>query len=107
MHAVQLKRETNSLQQALAIVNQALETEFKNFHKLWIIKAQILEDIGQIEEAQKTYEQALKAEEVKKEKVVWLLAAEFLERQELFTRARVILEKVRTKMPNDPEVRLA
>ena len=44
----------------------------------------------------------MKAEVVKKETIVWILAAEFEERHEMFTRARTILEKVRFKMPNDP-----
>ena len=49
----------------------------------------------------------MKAESVKQETVVWLLAAEFEERQEMFTRARTILEKVRFKMPREPSVWLA
>ena len=40
----------------------------------------------------------MKAEQVKKETAMWLLAAKFEEGQEMFTRARTILEKVRIKM---------
>ena len=72
-----------------------------------MIKAQILEELGQIDEARKTYERALKAEVVKKETIVWLLHAEFEERHEMFTRARTILEKVMIKMPKNPNVWLA
>ena len=107
MQAAQLRRETGDLQGALKVVNAALETEFKTFHKLWIIKAQILEQLGLTEEAQQTYASALKVEGVRRETTVWLLAAEFEERQEMFTRARTILEKVRFKMPTDPSVWLA
>ena len=51
-----------------------------------------------IEEARNTYEATLKSESVKKETKMWLLAAQFEERQEMFTRARTILEKIRIKM---------
>ena len=57
----------------------------------------MLEELGRVEEARKTYEEALKAEQVKKETAMWLLAAKFEERQEMFTRARTILEKIRIK----------
>lgn len=58
---------------------------------MWLIKAQILEELAQIEEARKTYEKALLVDQVRSERIVWLEAGRFEERQEAFTRARTIL----------------
>ena len=44
-----------------------------------------------MEDARKTYEKALLVEKVRSERIVWLEAARFEERQEIFTRARTIL----------------
>ena len=38
---------------------------------------------------------------------MWLESARFEERQEMFTRARTILQKARAKMPKDSQVWLA
>ena len=60
-----------------------------------------------MDEARQTYERALQNEAVRRERVVWLEAARFEERQEAFTRARTILQKARAKMPTDALIWLA
>ena len=91
MQAVQLKREIGDINSALKICEQALRSEFSTFHKLWLMKAQLLEELCRIEEARSTYEKALQIEAVRKERIVWLESARFEERQEAFTRSRTIL----------------
>ena len=75
MNTIQIQREIQNDQEALRIADDALNSEFKTFYKLWLIKAQIQEELGLIEEARNTYESALKSESVKKETKMWLLAA--------------------------------
>jgi hypothetical protein len=50
---------------------------FRGSYKLWLIKAQLLEEAGSMEEARQTYEEALTVEGVKLEKWIWLCYAEF------------------------------
>ena len=75
MNTIQIQREIQNDQEALRIADDAFNSEFKTFYKLWLIKAQIQEELGLIEEARNTYESALKSESVKKETKMWLLAA--------------------------------
>ena len=75
MNTIQIQREMQNDQEALRIADDALKSEFKTFYKLWLIKAQIQEELGLVEEARTTYESALKSESVKKETKMWLLAA--------------------------------
>ena len=91
MQAIQLKRELGDLNAALALCIAALDSDYKTFHKLWLIKAQLLEELSQVEETRKTYEKALLVESVRNERIVWLEATRFEERQEAFTMARTIL----------------
>lgn len=90
MQSIQLHREINNIEKALLLVNEAIKI-YRNFYKLWLIKAHLLEQSNRVEETRKTYEEALTVGEVKKERVVWINYAEFEERQEAFTRARTIL----------------
>ena len=60
-----------------------------------------------MEEARRTYEAALKIDQVRNERIVWLESARFEERQEAFTRARTILCQARAKMPSDAQIWLA
>lgn len=49
--------------EALNVVSKALEkeqTDNRAFFKLWLIKAQLLENTGQIAEARDAYDEALK-----------------------------------------------
>lgn len=47
---------------------------------MWLIKAQIFEELCQMEEVRRTYEKALLIEQVRNERIVWLEAARFEER---------------------------
>ena len=66
----------------MQICNSSLQpdSEFRTFHKLWLIKAQLLEELYQMEEVRQTYEAALKIAEVRDERIVWLESARFEER---------------------------
>ena len=55
MQAVQLKREIGDVSSALEICEQALKSEFASFHKLWLIRAQLLEELGRTEDARTVY----------------------------------------------------
>jgi len=80
MQAILLKRELGDINEALKICDTVLEGNLKSFYKIWLIKAQIHEELCQVEEARKTYEKALLVEKVRSERVVWLEAASFEER---------------------------
>ena len=58
MQAVQLKREIGDCQGALALVDEGL-AKYRGDFKLWLIKAQVQAQLGLIEEARKTYDEAL------------------------------------------------
>lgn len=60
-----------------------------------------------MEDARNTFEEALKLDEIKSNRQVWLCFADFEANQEAFTRARTILQKARVKMSNDEEIWLA
>ena len=59
MQTVQLKREIGDVGAALELCEKALKTQFVAFYKLWLIKAQLLEEVGQVEEARMVYDKAL------------------------------------------------
>jgi Tfp pilus assembly protein PilF len=61
---------------ALSNVNEALK-KYPAFYKFWLIKAQIQESLNQIEEAHKTYDEALQTEGVKQQKLIWICFARF------------------------------
>jgi predicted RNA polymerase sigma factor len=42
----------------LQLVNEGL-VKFRTFFKLWLIKAHILEELNKLDDARKTYEEAL------------------------------------------------
>ena len=69
------------------MLNKCANYDVRNFN----IKEKIYEELGQVEDERKMYEKALLVEKVRSERIVWLEAARFEERQEIFTRARTIL----------------
>ena len=71
MQYVQLQRDIGNLPKALDLVSQYL-TQYRTFFKLWLIKAQLHQSQGQMEETRKTYEEALTVEELKAQRQVWL-----------------------------------
>ena len=58
MQAVQLQREINNIEKSLALVSESLKID-RSSYKLWLIKAQLLELSGRMEEARSAYEEAL------------------------------------------------
>ena len=90
----------------MAMIDEALKKHNASY-KMWLIKAQLLEQNNQVERARETYEEAIKHEVVKSQNQVWICYAEFEINQEAFTRARTILQKARVRMPNDHEIWMA
>ena len=46
MQAIQIKRELGDISAATQICNESCQhTEYKTFHKMWLIKAQIFEEL--------------------------------------------------------------
>lgn len=60
-----------------------------------------------MEDARTTYEEALKIDEIKSNRQVWICFSDFEANQEAFTRARTILQKARVRMVIDEEIWLA
>lgn len=58
MQAVQLQREINNIEKSLALVSESLKI-YRSSYKLWLIKAQLLELSGRMDEARSAYEEAL------------------------------------------------
>ena len=76
LQAVQLQRQLNNHQQALVLVNQALEKFSTNF-KLWLMKAQILQIFGPTDAVREAYECALQVSELRSEAKLWIAASDF------------------------------
>ena len=58
MQLVQLYREIEKYSEAISLIDEGLQN-YKNFHKLWLIKAHINEHLNEVEKARKVYEEAL------------------------------------------------
>jgi pre-mRNA-processing factor 6 len=67
----------------------------------------LFSQLNRMDEARETYEEALKVDEVKTQRLIWICYADFETNQEAFTRARTILQKARVRMINDEEVWIA
>lgn len=63
--------------------------------------------MAMVEEARKTYDEAIQVEGVKGEKNVWIDYARFETQQEMYTRARTILQKARIRMSTDEDIWIA
>lgn len=79
MQTVQLYREIENYDEAMSLLEEGLQ-KFKDFHKLWLIKAQIYEHLNDIDNARKVYEEALLVDSLKSNKLIWLTFADFEER---------------------------
>jgi len=64
MQSVQLQREKGNLTEAWNLLQKALE-KFPDFYKLWLISAQIKEEIGDKNSAIKLYEKGVKFYKIK------------------------------------------
>lgn len=60
--------------------------------------------MNKFEDARNCFEKAINFGTVRDERTIWLLAAEFEQRQEAYTRARTILQKARVKFAQNDQI---
>jgi len=97
MQEVQVLRQMGRHEEALKRAAEAVNI-FSTNHKLWLIKSQIQEQLGDVEGVRLTFEDALMVPEMRKCALVWINAADFEIRQQYYTKARTLLQKARIKI---------
>lgn len=73
---------------------------FPEFPKLWMMRGQIYEQKGQLDQARENYAEAVKKCPSSIE--LWVLLSKFEIRNNQFIKARSVLEKARTRNPQNP-----
>lgn len=128
MKSAKLEWALNNLEAALHLLQEAIEA-FEDFPKLWLMKAQIEEQQGNIEKALETYNQAvsfinlilscivfklvsplfnnfnlLQIRKCPTSVPLWRLLAQLEQRKGQVTKARSVLEKARLRNPKNAEL---
>jgi len=98
MKSAVFERQQQQHEQALATVNEAL-AKYPSFDKLYMIKGQINEDLGNVAEARATYAKGVKA--CSKSVTLWILASRLEEKDGKAIKARSLLEKARLVNPKE------
>jgi len=101
MKSVAFERQLNNLDEALDLVQQALNL-FPTAPKLWMMKGQIYEDIGKKPQAREAYATGVKA--VPSSVPLWLLYSRLEESLGLLPKARSVLDRARLAVPKSPEL---
>ncbi|KAI1123961.1 PRP1 splicing factor [Nemania abortiva] len=101
MKSVAFERQLNNLDEALDLVQQALNL-FPAYPKLWMMKGQIYEDLGKKPQAREAYATGVKA--VPGSVPLWLLYARLEESTGLLPKARSVLDRARLAVPKSPEL---
>ncbi|XP_043945818.1 pre-mRNA-processing factor 6 [Protopterus annectens] len=101
MKSVKLEWVLGNTMGALDLCEEALK-HYGDFPKLWMMKGQIEEQMGQPDLARDAYNQGLK--KCPHSIPLWLLLSRLEERVGQLTRARAIMEKARLKNPQNPEL---
>ncbi|KAI0873167.1 PRP1 splicing factor [Hypoxylon argillaceum] len=101
MKSVAFERQLNNLDDALDLVQQALNL-FPAYPKLWMMKGQIYEDLGRKPQAREAYATGVKA--VPGSVPLWLLYARLEESTGLLPKARSVLDRARLAVPKSPEL---
>ncbi|KAL2404126.1 Pre-mRNA-splicing factor prp1 [Exophiala dermatitidis] len=104
------ERQLGNIDVALDLVLQGLtstvvdkkETRFPRSAKLWMMKGQIYEDKGMIQQAREAYSQGTRA--CPKSVPLWLLAAKLEEKAGITIKARSVLDRARLQNPKNPEL---
>ncbi|KAI1421543.1 PRP1 splicing factor [Xylaria sp. FL1777] len=101
MKSVAFERQLNNLDEALDLVQQALNL-FPSYPKLWMMKGHIYEDLGKKPQAREAYATGVKA--VPSSVPLWLLYARLEESMGLLPKARSVLDRARLAVPKSPEL---
>ncbi|KAI0441347.1 PRP1 splicing factor [Xylaria telfairii] len=101
MKSVAFERQLNNLDEALDLVQQALNL-FPAYPKLWMMKGQLYEDLGKKPHAREAYATGVKA--VPGSVPLWLLYARLEESMGLLPKARSVLDRARLAIPKSPEL---
>ncbi|KAI0406553.1 PRP1 splicing factor [Xylaria palmicola] len=101
MKSVAFERQLNNLDEALDLVQQALNL-FPAYPKLWMMKGQLYEDLGKKPQAREAYATGVKA--VPGSVPLWLLYSRLEESTGLLPKARSVLDRARLAVPKSPEL---
>ncbi|TGJ82228.1 hypothetical protein E0Z10_g6538 [Xylaria hypoxylon] len=101
MKSVAFERQLNNLDEALDLVQQALNL-FPTYPKLWMMKGHIYEDLGKKPQAREAYGTGVKA--VPSSVPLWLLYSRLEESMGLLPKARSVLDRARLAVPKSPEL---
>ncbi|KAG4305794.1 hypothetical protein PORY_000704 [Pneumocystis oryctolagi] len=99
--SITLERQFNNIDNALQLVNEALSL-FPKYDKFWMIKGQIYEDLGHVQQARETYQMGTKS--VPKSVPLWILLSKLEESADRIVIARGILDRARLACPQIPEL---
>ncbi|KAI6381021.1 hypothetical protein MCOR25_001322 [Pyricularia grisea] len=101
MRSVAFERQLDNKDAALELVQEALQL-FPAAPKLWMMKGQIYEDMGQVPQAREAYGTGVKA--VPSSVPLWLLYSRLEERNKNVVKARSVLDRARQAVPKSPEL---
>ncbi|KAI1483063.1 hypothetical protein K445DRAFT_321100 [Daldinia sp. EC12] len=101
MKSAAFERQLDDLDAALDLVQQALNL-FPASAKLWMMKGQIYEDLGQPLQAREAYSTGVKA--VPKSVPLWLLYSRLEEKLGQLPKARSVLDRARLAVPKSAEL---
>ncbi|KAG5518227.1 hypothetical protein PMAC_003023 [Pneumocystis sp. 'macacae'] len=99
--SITFERQFNNTDIALQLVNDALLL-FPKYDKFWMMKGQIYEDLGKIEQARETYQMGTKS--VPKSFPLWILLSKLEENTNRIVIARGVLDRARLACPQTPEL---
>ncbi|KAL1976398.1 hypothetical protein VTN31DRAFT_2680 [Thermomyces dupontii] len=99
--SVALERQLGNLDEALDLVNQALQL-YPAADKLWMMKGQIYESKRQYPQAREAYNTGTRA--CPRSVPLWLLASRLEETVGAVVKARSILDRARLAVPKNPEL---
>ncbi|KAK6173698.1 hypothetical protein SNE40_017104 [Patella caerulea] len=101
MKSVKLEWCLQETKTAKRLLDEAVG-HYPDFAKLWMMKGQISEQAGKMEEAKEAYNQGLR--KCPQSTSLWLLMSRQEEKLGHLTKARSIMEKARLKNPRSPEL---
>ncbi|KAH8820791.1 putative Pre-mRNA-splicing factor prp1 [Xylogone sp. PMI_703] len=101
MKSVAFEWQLGNIDVALDLVNQALQL-FPGTAKLWMMKGQIYEGEGKLNQAREAYSTGTKA--CPKSVPLWLLYSRLEERAGMLVKARSILDRARLAVPRSAEL---
>nr|XP_002128772.2 pre-mRNA-processing factor 6 [Ciona intestinalis] len=104
MKSIKLEWCLNLLDDARSLLDEATN-KYPDFAKLWMMKGQIFEQVGEIQSAREAYTAGLG--KCPRAIPLWILLSKLEQKKGTLTKARAVLEKARLKNPNCPELWLA